>query len=92
MRSMALAALALVACAPQPPLANGQGKVCSVTRLGKLVGKVSTVALAEEAIKRAGASTARVIGPGQAVTMDYRQDRLNIHLDADGKVERFTCG
>ena len=39
-----------------------------------------------------GARTVRVIRPGDAVTMDYRQDRLNIELDADGKIVRFNCG
>ena len=35
---------------------------------------------------------ARVIRPGDAVTMDYRPDRLNIYLDLQDVVERVTCG
>jgi hypothetical protein len=26
------------------------------------------------------------------VTMDYREGRLNIHLDGRNQVERFACG
>jgi hypothetical protein len=26
------------------------------------------------------------------VTMDYRADRLNVRLDANGRVEGFSCG
>ena len=92
MKLLALPALALVACAPQPPLSAAPSGKCSIVGLGKFIGKTSTVGLANEASKRAGASTARVIGPGQAVTMDYREDRLNIHIDANGRVDHFTCG
>lgn len=35
---------------------------------------------------------ARVIRPGDAVTMDYRPDRLNVYLDSQDVVERVNCG
>lgn len=35
---------------------------------------------------------ARVICHNCSVTMDYRADRLNIDLGADGKVSRLHCG
>jgi hypothetical protein len=35
---------------------------------------------------------ARVICHDCVVTMDYRADRLNIDLGADGKVTRLHCG
>lgn len=34
----------------------------------------------------------RVDHPGQAVTMDYRTDRLSISVDESGIVSRATCG
>ncbi|MCX5592495.1 I78 family peptidase inhibitor [Alcaligenes endophyticus] len=34
----------------------------------------------------------RVIHHNSAVTMDYRQDRLNVYVDGGGKIERVTCG
>jgi len=34
----------------------------------------------------------RVIGPGQAVTMDYLPDRLNIQVDEANTIRKFTCG
>lgn len=34
----------------------------------------------------------RILHPGSVVTMDYRADRLNIHVNAEGKVERVVCG
>jgi len=35
---------------------------------------------------------ARVICHNCAVTMDYRSDRLNVDLGADGRVTRVRCG
>ncbi len=35
---------------------------------------------------------ARVYGPGDAVTMDYRTDRLNVEIGEDGTVKRVYCG
>ena len=44
------------------------------------------------ALDLTGARTIRWIRPGDVVTMDYREDRLTIHLDGRGRVERLTCG
>ena len=34
----------------------------------------------------------RAISPGDAVTMDFRADRLNIEIGADGRIQHFRCG
>jgi Peptidase inhibitor I78 family len=34
----------------------------------------------------------RVIKPGQPVTMDYSDARVNFLLDAKGKITKVTCG
>ena len=34
----------------------------------------------------------RVIGPKQAVTKDYRPNRLNIEYDSKGMIRRLFCG
>lgn len=39
-----------------------------------------------------GVATIRVIRPDQAVTQDFRPDRLNVELDAEDKVTRIFCG
>ena len=88
------AALFLAACAaaPQLPLAHGSGAVCKADGLTDLVGQPATADLGAEALKRSGARTLRWIQPGMAVTMDYRQDRLDIHLDARNVVTKLSCG
>ncbi|WP_257385890.1 I78 family peptidase inhibitor [Tahibacter caeni] len=43
--------------------------------------------------KSTGASIVRQIQPGQAVTMDYRRERVTIETDPEtGKIERAFCG
>ena len=85
----ALVSLAAIACTTVP---DGPAVRCNADRLGGLAGREASSALGAEALRRSGARTLRWIRPGDAVTMDYREDRLNIHVDARGRVERFACG
>ena len=88
MRS-ALLAIALIGCATAPPEPSGQ---CDAGRLSGLVGRPATAALGAEAQRLSGAARLRWIRPGDMVTMDFSPHRLNIHLDAQNRVERFACG
>lgn len=87
-------ALLLGACAATstPPTVGGSGHVCKAEGLDDLIGKPGSSDLAAEALKRSGAATLRWIQPGTMVTMDFRQDRLDIHLDNDNAITKFTCG
>lgn len=88
-----LALLPLAACMTTPKaegLADGAG--CGDAKAADLIGKRWTEALRAPTQKRTGARDLRVIAPGDAVTMDYRPDRLNIETDAEGKVVRLKCG
>ncbi len=38
------------------------------------------------------ARNARVVKPGMAVTMDFRQDRVTVQVDAQNRIERASCG
>lgn len=87
------AVLALAACASAPPpdTASGGG-TCNAEPAQSLVGKPASDANVQAAFKASGARTMRSIKPGQAVTMDYREDRVNVYLDAGGNIERINCG
>lgn len=84
--------LAVAACAtPQPatPIdtpALGEGG-CDAGMLAYLVGQdigeIDTGTLPRPH---------RIIRPGMAVTMDYREDRTNLELDETGEVVRVYCG
>lgn len=68
------------------------GYRCESSEAQALVGQPATQDAGARALQLTGARTLRWIRPGDIVTMDYRPDRLNIHLDATGRIERFQCG
>ena len=76
---------------PLPPPMGGESG-CDAAAANGLVGQAATAELGAEALRLTGARAIRWIQPGQAVTMDYRADRLNIKLDAQNRVEGITCG
>jgi hypothetical protein len=77
---------------PVPVHGETPGYRCDASGAQSLVGQQATQDLGARALRLTGARTIRWIRPGDAVTMDYREDRLNIHLDGRGRVERLTCG
>ncbi|WP_066479856.1 MULTISPECIES: I78 family peptidase inhibitor [unclassified Sphingomonas] len=91
-----LLALMMAGCAapggtaPPPPVADA-GE-CDAAPVQDLIGRPATAALGLDARDRSGARTLRWIQPGMAVTMDYRQDRLNIDVDEKNVVTRLACG
>ena len=85
--------LALAACASQPATdVVASGGTCNADPAQSHVGKPASDANVQAAFKASGAKTMRSIKPGQAVTMDYREDRVNVYQDASGNIERIGCG
>ena len=59
---------------------------------GKVSDAVGTRTDPQSLGPRAGARAVRVIRPGQAVTMDYRADRLNVEIDSADTITAVRCG
>ena len=76
---------------PVPHVADGGTMTCNPDVLDAFNGKVATEALVKEAVAKSGAKNARVVKPGMAVTMDFREDRLTINVDAQNRIERIGC-
>ena len=74
------------------PEKGASGHVCNAARVQDLVGRPAGTELGADALRRSGARTLRWLRPGDVVTMEYRADRLNIHLDAQNRVSRLVCG
>jgi hypothetical protein len=91
MRFVALAALLCAGCATAPPV-EAEGRKCDAAKAQKLIGRVQSEKVAAEGLRLTGAKALRWIAPGTAVTMDYREDRLNLRVDAAGKVVKADCG
>ena len=90
------ALLASAACTPvemrdETPAAAPVESACNADALGDLVGKRASDARADVMQTRSGARTLRWIAPNTATTKDFRVDRLNVYVDAKGRIERFTC-
>jgi hypothetical protein len=77
---------------PIPEHGGGPTGRCEASRGAELVGRESSQALGQRALQLSGAQRLRWIRPGDMVTMDFRTDRLNVHLDGRGRVERLSCG
>ncbi|MDO5647679.1 I78 family peptidase inhibitor [Paracoccus sp. (in: a-proteobacteria)] len=81
------AALTLAACDPVTTApAEPDLKTCGADGLQGLVGQP------REAVARMSFPIGtRLIGPDDAVTSDFRPDRLNIETGRSGRIERVGC-
>ncbi|MCY7271630.1 MAG: peptidase inhibitor I78 [Sphingomonas bacterium] len=93
MRNLSLLfAAPLAACTSiQPAPAVPTGDACSTAALGRYVGQPVTSELAGRMLRETGKTALRWVRPGMMVTMDFREDRLTVYLDASNKVERASC-
>ncbi len=84
-------ALSLAACATgaEPP---SMAISCDANAAQAYVGQAATADVVEAARKSAGADIVRTLKPGQMVTMEFRDGRLNLHVDAANAIVRATCG
>lgn len=117
---LALAALALASCTPQPaenaassqqsPAAaapaeepaqmnppsgsasSEENAMCDAAKAQFAVGQTYSDALAEQARTAAGAKVVRQLLPGQAITMEFNAQRLNLESGGDGRVVSVRCG
>ena len=65
---------------------------CGAEKLDGLIGQPRSPETMAEVKRLSGAERIRWIAPGTAVTMDYVQERLDVHLDEKGVITRFGCG
>lgn len=73
---------------PQPPVdpAAPGADACGAAQYAALVGKP----ISEPGVPPEGPGV-RYIRPDTRVTMDFRADRLNVHMDANDIITEFRC-
>ncbi|MBD7953283.1 hypothetical protein H9654_03595 [Stenotrophomonas sp. Sa5BUN4] len=76
---------------PKPEVA-GLGSHCHGDTLTALSGQMASQEVIDRAVRDAGARTLRVVKPGMAVTMDYREDRVTVRVDEQNKIISASCG
>ena len=75
---------------PMPPPAAGTA--CNAQGAQFAIGKTPGARVVEEARQRSGSYMARVLRPGQMVTMEFNAQRLNLDLNAAGVITGVRCG
>lgn len=76
---------------PGTPAAQAPQR-CDAAAAQWAVGKTNTVQHVEDARRRSGALMARVLRPNQPTTMEFNAERLNLVVDATGRIITATCG
>jgi len=95
---VAIACPTLLACATTdieqeiPERGVTPGYMCKTNGLEAMVGSQANGEVGADALKKSGAKRLRWIAPNTAVTMDFRQDRLNISYDYKMVITRVNCG
>jgi len=88
-------ALALQACAnnggtdPSTPAPTAS---CNAAAAQFAIGQLPDDALVARARQASGADMARVLRHDQMTTKEFRQGRLNLRLDAQGRIAQVDCG
>ena len=65
---------------------------CNADAVQSYVGQTAAPELGGAILKAAGARTLRWGPSRSAMTMDYREDRLNVMYDDAYKITQITCG
>ncbi|WP_329762227.1 I78 family peptidase inhibitor [Stenotrophomonas maltophilia] len=96
-----LAILPLAACShagsstshdPAPAPVADAAHECKPEALDAFTGRTADEATIKKLVADSGARNARVVKPGMAVTMDFRQDRVTVQVDAQNRIARPRWG
>lgn len=78
--------------APQWQTPGPRGGTCNAAPAQSAIGQQSTGAVIEKARVASGAAMARVLRPNQPTTLEFNHDRLNVVVDAAGRITAVRCG
>ena len=91
-RLAAFSAVAVAACAIRAEAPLPAGGKCQAEELERYVGQASSAENGASILRESGAKTLRWIPHGSAITMDYSEQRVNVRLDPQSRIEGVTCG
>ncbi|MCZ8393610.1 I78 family peptidase inhibitor [Achromobacter xylosoxidans] len=75
-----------------PSTQAGARKACDASALQSQIGQKATQSVLEDLRTRSGAATTRILRPGQLVTMEYNDTRLNLIVDDKDVMTAIRCG
>lgn len=74
------------------PSSEPSANDCGAHKLKSYLNQLPTTDVIDGIRAAAGHERIRTIKPGDAVTMDFRPDRLNIEIGEDGRIKLLRCG
>ena len=83
--------------APVPDVAQSEAPAqdaaaqCGADTLDDFINALPTSDILGKIKERIGDRTIRVVGPHDAITRDFRVDRLNVETGEDGRIKQFRC-
>ena len=77
---------------PQWTPPGPRGGQCDAAPAQAFVGQQSTASVSEKARVASGAAMARVLHPNQMTTREFNAERLNLVIDASGRITAVRCG
>ena len=77
---------------PQWKTPGPRGGLCDAAPAQAFVGQQSTATVSEKARVASGAAMARVLHPNQVTTREFNAERLNLVIDASGRITAVRCG
>ncbi|MDQ0251037.1 hypothetical protein J2W22_003101 [Sphingomonas kyeonggiensis] len=66
-------------------------RLCNANAVQRFIGAPMSPGLQSRLRARSGASSVRVVRPGEAMTMDFRRDRLTVDLNDRGRINGLRC-
>jgi hypothetical protein len=103
MRIVSLASVAILAalagCSAQdgarpeqaPAAPSAGSDACGASKVSSYLGVQLTDEVLAKIKSASGAQALRVVGPRDAMTMDFREDRLTITTGEDGRIKSLRC-
>jgi len=80
------------AAGPPPPVTYPTSPShCDADKVTAAIGQLPQAEVVEAARIAAGAEVVRTLRQGQAITKEFRVGRLNLVLDADGRIASANC-
>lgn len=73
-----------------PPSPPAQGS-CGAEKVASYLGVMMNDEVMAKIRSASGAQALRVVGPSDAMTMDFREDRLTITTDEAGRIKTLRC-
>jgi hypothetical protein len=84
----------LAACATTDTPVHGvtPGHKCDATGTNQFIGQPGTSDTGAAVMHATNSAVLRWAPRGTMLTMDYREDRVTVHLGRDGKITEIKCG